>query len=113
MNSKNILFKSGNERKTYLDKAYNNHIKSLFDELDDDKKARWEIYNVIVEELTNNTDEDHMKEIKYRLTDGEDPNEIILDIIDRHSDNLHDVIWFLRKKIEDYIDEDFFNKFLI
>jgi len=111
MNSKNILFKSSNNRKTYLDKAYNTHIINLFEELDEEKKSRWETYNLIVEVLTESTKKDFMKEIKYRITDGEDPNIIILDIIQREIDYADGLIWFLKKRVEEYIDEDFFNMF--
>ena len=83
MNTKNILFKSSSNRRTNLDKAYNSHIINLFEELDEDKKARWETYNLIVELLTESTKKDYMKEIKYRITDNEDPNFILLDIIQR------------------------------
>ena len=111
MNTKNILFKSGSNRKTYLDKAYNTHIINLFEELDDNKKERWETYNLIIEVLTENTKKDFMTEIKYRVTDGEDPNVIILDIIQRESEIADGLIWFLKKRVEEYMDEDFFNRF--
>lgn len=111
MNTKNILFKSSSNRRTNLDKAYNSHIINLFEELDEDKKARWETYNLIVEVLTESTQKDFMKEIKYRITDGEDPNIILLDIIQREGENAEGIIWFLKKRIEEYIDEDFFNRF--
>lgn len=111
MNTKNILFKSSSNRRTNLDKAYNSHIINLFEELDEDKKARWETYNLIVEVLTESTKKDYMKEIKYRITDGEDPNIILTDIINREGDTADGLIWFLKKRIEEYMDEDFFNRF--
>jgi hypothetical protein len=111
MNTKNILFKSSSNRRTNLDKAYNSHIINLFEELDEDKKARWETYNLIVEVLTESTKKDYMKEIKYRITDNEDPNFILLEIIQREGENTEGIIWFLKKRIEEYIDEDFFNRF--
>ena len=52
-----------------------------------------------------------MKEIKYRITDNEDPNFILLEIIQREGENTEGIIWFLKKRIEEYIDEDFFNRF--
>ena len=68
METKNILLKSGN--RTSLDKAYNKHIVSVMETLDEEKQARWETYNLVVEVLTESTKNDYMKEIKYRLTDG-------------------------------------------
>jgi hypothetical protein len=81
--------------------------------LDEEKQARWETYNLIVEVLTESTNIDYIKEIKYRLTDGEDPNKVMLDIIERENDNIDGLAWFLKRRIEEYIDEDFFNRFFI
>jgi hypothetical protein len=113
METKNILFKSTSGNKTNLDKAYNKHIVNVIESLDEEKQARWETYNLVVEVLTESTKKDYMKEIKYRLTDGEDPNKVMLDIIDRESDNIDGLVWFLKRRIEEYIDEDFFNRFLV
>ena len=112
MEAKKILLKSGGGCRTILDKAYNKHILNLINTLDEEQEGRWETYDLIVSELTKNTNKDFMKEIKYRLTDGENPNEVILDIIDREIDNVGGLVWFLRKRIEEYIDEDFFKRFL-
>jgi hypothetical protein len=112
MNTKNLLFKSSSNRRTNLDKAYNSHIINLFERLDEEKKARWETYNLIIEVLTECTKKDFMKEIKYRITDGEDPNKIMLDIIERQNESVDGLVWFLKKRVEEYIDEDFFNRFL-
>jgi hypothetical protein len=111
METKNILLKSGN--RTNLDKAYNKHIVSVMETLDEEKQARWETYNLVVEVLTESTKNDYMKEIKYRLTDGEDPNKVMLDIIDREIDMVDGLVWFLKRRIEEYVDEDFFNRFLM
>jgi hypothetical protein len=113
MEAKNILFKSTNSNRTNLDKAYNKHIINVIESLDEEKKARWETYNLVVEVLTESTNKDYMNEIKYRLTDGEDPNRVMLDIIDREIDNVDGLVWFLKRRIEEYIDEDFFNRFLL
>jgi hypothetical protein len=51
------------------------------------KKCRWETYNVIIETLLSKVDTHYFEEIKYRLTDGEDPNIVILDIIEREVDD--------------------------
>ena len=45
------------------------------------------------------------------MTDGENPNEIILDIIHRHSDTVDGMIWFLKRRIEEYLEDDFYKKF--
>lgn len=111
MKAKNTLFISGNNRRTTLDKAYNSHIINLFERLDEEKKARWETYNLIIETLTDSTNKDYLTEIKYRITDGEDPNQVILDIIERESEDVDGLVWYLKRRVEEYIDEDFFNRF--
>jgi len=113
MEAKNILFNYTNSKRTSLDKAYNKHMLSIMESLDEEKQARWETYNLIVEVLTESTNIDYIKEIKYRLTDGEDPNKVMLDIIERENDNIDGLAWFLKRRIEEYIDEDFFNRFFI
>jgi hypothetical protein len=45
------------------------------------------------------------------MTDGENPNQIILDIIHRHSDTVDGMIWFLKRRVEEYLEEDFYKKF--
>jgi hypothetical protein len=112
MEAKNILFKSSSSKRTNLDKAYHKHIANVMETLDDEKQARWETYNLVVEVLVEVTDKDYMKEIKYRLSDGEDPNRVMLDIIEREIDKIDGLVWFLKRRIEEYIDEDFFTRFL-
>jgi hypothetical protein len=56
---------------------------------------------------------EYVNEIKYRITDGEDPNIVILDIIERDSDNIDSVTWFFKRRIEEYIEDDYFKRFLI
>lgn len=112
MEAKNFLLKSGGNGRTFLDKVYNKHILTVINTLDEEKEDRWETYNLIVSELTRNTKKDFIKEIKYRLTDGEDPSEVILDIINRENDEVGGLVWFLKKRVEEYIDDDFFKRFL-
>ncbi len=49
--------------------------------------------------------------MKYRLTDGEDPNKVILDIIEREVDEINGLIWILKRRIEDYIEDDYIKRF--
>jgi hypothetical protein len=51
---------------------------------------------------------DHTDEMKYRITDGENQNNII-DIIERQG--LDGLVWFLKRRIEGYIEEDFLKGF--
>jgi hypothetical protein len=36
----------------------------------------------------------------------------MLDIIERQNESVDGLVWFLKKRVEEYIDEDFFNRFL-
>lgn len=111
MEANNFLFKAGHGKKTLLDKAYQRHIKTIIDTLDDEKELRWETYNLVIQELVKQGRVDDFDEIKYRLTDGEDPSHVILDIIDREIDNVDGLIWFLKRRIEEYIEDDYIQKF--
>jgi len=108
--NKNQL-KSINRKKTALDKAYYKHLNSLLDTIDEEKEARWETYNLIIQELINQGKGDYFKEIKYKLTDGEDPNKVILAIIEREVDEPDNLIWILKKRIEEYLEEDNIKRF--
>ena len=113
MEPNNFLFKSNKGKRTTLDKAYNKHISNIFLTLDDEKESRWETYNVIMQELMNQNKSDYFAELKYRLTDGEDPNAVILDIIEKNIDELAGLIWFLKRRLEEYRDDDYLNRFRI
>jgi hypothetical protein len=45
------------------------------------------------------------------MTDGEDPNKVMVDMIDRNK-NTSGLLWFIRKRLLEYIEEDFYNRFL-
>ena len=111
MEANNFLLKAGPGKKTALDKAYYKHIHTILPTLDEEKEERWETYNIIIQELINEGKGEYFKEIKYRLTDGEDPNQVILDIVSRGVDDTNGLIWFLKRRIEEYIEDDYLRKF--
>jgi len=104
--NKSIITKSN-----ILDKQYKNFMLKLKEKNNDEVEDRWEIYNVIIDELIKEGDENCLNEIKYRITDGEDPNVIILDVIEKNKDNVNSLIWFLKRRVEEFLDEDLFKKF--
>lgn len=110
MRNFDFTIKGGSGNYTNLDKEYNNLLNEILRTTDDEIIYRWEIYNLIMEELLNLDKENIFEEIKYRLTDKEDPNNVMLDIIDRES-NSSGLLWFIKKRIEEYIEEDFYNQF--
>jgi hypothetical protein len=80
---------------------------------DEEVEARWETYNLIIKEFFLVDDGKYFQEIKYRLTDREDPNIVLLDIISRYCvSELSYLTWMLKKRIEEYVEEDFIRRFL-
>ena len=111
MEANNFLFKAGQGKKTALDKAYYKHINTIISTLDEEKEGRWETYNIIIQELINGGKGDYFQEIKYRLTDGEDTNEVMLNIIERDVDEVNGLIWLLKRRIEEYLEDDYIRRF--
>jgi hypothetical protein len=65
-----------------------------------------------MDELLNIKRFDYFEEAKYRLTDGENPNSVMMNMIDR-TQNANGLLWLMRKRIQEYMDEDFYNKFYL
>lgn len=107
-----FIVKKGRGKSSILDKQYGKLIERVVDNMDEESETRWEIYNLIIKELFAIDDGKYFQEIKYRFTDNEDPNIVILDIVSRYKpDEVSNLIWFLKKKVEEFIDEDFFKRF--
>ena len=111
MLTKNFLLSSAQRKRTTLDKEYNNLITNVLKSADEEKKNRWEIYDLIISELMKQGNIDYFKELKYRLTDGENPNEIILDFINRDTDDMTSLVWSLKDRLEQFLDEDIYERF--
>lgn len=90
-----------------LDKEYDKVLFLLKNNLGELADDRFDIYLVIIDELKKNN---KFSEFKYRLTDGEEINQLILDIINENKNN--DVLWFLKDKVKNFLDEDFIKKFI-
>lgn len=111
MEAKKFILKNVRTKNSTLDRAYNIHINSVLSELDEENESRWEIYNIILTKLTQQTNQDYFGELKYRLTDGEDPNIIILDFLERETFNIDNLVWHLKRRVEEFLDEDLFKRF--
>ena len=111
MGANNFLIMTCQTNKTRLDKLYYEHVNCLLNNLNEEDEIKWETYGLIIENLVNQGHKNVLKEIKYRITDGENPNEIILDIVQRYSDTVDGMIWFLKRRVEEYLEEDFYKKF--
>jgi hypothetical protein len=108
----NLLIIPTKGKKTTLDKAYQKHVVNIIKTLSEDEEARWETYSIIFQQLMNYGQTDIINEIKYRLTDGENPNIVLLDVINRDSDSFDNLTWFLKRSVEEYLDEDLLKRFL-
>jgi len=110
MKAFDFTIRTGSGGYTKLDKEYNKYLINIMMNIPEEKYCRWETYNLIMEQLINENKDNDFEEVKYRLTDGEDPNHVMLDVIDRDK-NECGLIWLMRKRILEYIDDDFFNEF--
>ena len=110
MRNFDFTIKGSSGHYTDLDKEYNKYLKETLRNLDEEMIYRWESYNLIMDELLKLGKVKLFEEIKYRLTDNECVNEVMLDVITRDS-NTSGLLWFIKKRIEDYIDEDFYSQF--
>lgn len=109
---RNTNFNSKNSGKIYPEhtKTYDQLIINklvIRDEYDED---RWTTYDTILFELQNEGNYQTYEEIRYRLTDGEPTNEVFYDIISR-GDYSSGLIWIMKQRIEEYLDEDKFKRF--
>lgn len=111
MKSKQIILTANQGYRTTLDKAYNRHINNILKGFDEKQETRWETYNVIINELISQGNKECVKEVKYRLSDGENPNTVFLDIINRNTDNINGLVWFLKRRLEEYLEDDMFDKY--
>jgi len=93
-----------------LEKMYGRLLRTTLINIDDDNGYRDETYRIIIFELQKEHDYNTYDEIKYRITDGEDVNEVFYDIIQR-GDYSSSVIWLMKEQIECYIDEDKYKRF--
>jgi hypothetical protein len=106
----NFKVKTGSGKYNKLDKLYQKYLLNNVNLLDSDMFHRFEIYDVIMNELIKIGDMVSFDEVKYRLTDGEDPNFVMLDIVNRYEDE-NGMIWVLGREIKNFIDEDTYSKF--
>jgi ABC-type glycerol-3-phosphate transport system substrate-binding protein len=96
----------------FLDKAYNKLVVNQILNSSDRNVERWEVYEIITLELVNYGKSEYFNEMKYRITDGENPNAVILDIISRDSD-LKKGLTYLSEVVDSYLDEDLYGRFFL
>ena len=91
-----------------LDKFYTRYLNNVLQNISEKDEIRWELYNIIIQELYDTNNDIFINEIKYRITDGENPNNVFLDILEKS--NIGN-LWFIKKRLEEFEEEDFFKMF--
>tara|TARA_R110000772_G_scaffold17946_1_gene49756 strand:+ start:9770 stop:10105 length:336 start_codon:yes stop_codon:yes gene_type:complete len=102
--------KNGHGSYSSLDKEYKRFIKDEINGLDDTDTNRWDIYNIIMDDLIELGLHNVFAEVKYRITDGEEPNAIMLEVLSR-KDYKSELSWFLKNRVKFYIEEDYYSSF--
>ena len=102
MKNFNFTIKDGPGKYSNLDKEYNSFLKINLKDSGEDEFYRWETYNLIMDELLKIGEKSSFNEIKYRLTDGENPNKVIMNVLSK-VDYVSNLIFLLRRRIKDFI----------
>ena len=111
MDISNYTIKLGFGKYNNLDKAYRNLIRQQINS-SESWINRWEIYDTVINEIILLEDETIFDEIKYRVTGGENINNILLDIINKKLEyNL--MAYSFISKIEGYCDIDWLKEFYL
>ena len=98
----------GNKRGVkLLDKRYLEYINTL--KLDEKKACRVDVYTEIISECVESYGEIIFDEIKYRITDGEDINMVMLDVLSRMDRSGY--MGKFKRDIEMFMDEDWIEKY--
>lgn len=110
MKNTNFNTKTASNKYTILDKMFDRLIREVTKTGDIENEIRFETYDLILYELKREYNYDTYNEIKYRLTDGENINDVFYDIILR-GDYSSPLIWLFKQRIEEYIEKDKYNRF--
>lgn len=110
MRNTNFNTTDSHNKYNILNKMYDKLIREALRDIDEEDEIRWETYDLIMYELKRECNYKTYDEIRYRITDGENPNEVFLDIIHR-GDYSSSLIWLFKRRIEDYLEEDSYNRF--
>jgi hypothetical protein len=76
----------------------------------DDRIDRCITYNAIIDEMTELAYVTYISELKYRLDDNENINDILMSIVTRNK-TLKSTLGYHRGVLQMYMDQDFMNLF--
>jgi hypothetical protein len=111
MSLNDFIIDHGSKKKDgYLDTAYRRFVFNKINSIDETKLERWEVYNMIANELVGHGYIIEFDELRYRITDNENPNDVIIDILDNIECTT--LLRTLYGMVEMYIGEDFHSEFI-
>ena len=70
-------------REELLDNEYRIYVFNKTFKASMDEKRKWDLYHNIIEELTHMGDYNNVNEIKYRITDGEEPTIVLTEKVSK------------------------------
>jgi len=70
-------------REELLDNEYRIYVFNKTFKAPMDEKRRWDLYHNIIEELMVLGDYNNVNEIKYRITDGEEPTMVLTEKVSK------------------------------
>ena len=109
MDNSRITIKVGSGSHNFLDKKYNNYLKQSVN-LNEKTVERWITYDVIINEIIQLGKINYFDEFKYRLTGGEDPNQILIEIINKDNET-RTYLWHHLKRLKFFINDDLMRRF--
>jgi len=110
MNKLKFRIKRGVGKYNLLDRTYDKFIKESLNRCNDLNIDRWELYSLIMDELLIAGKGDFFEEAKYRMTEGEDPNVVMLSICDKDEETRILFNCYV-SKLESYIENDLIIRF--
>jgi hypothetical protein len=100
-----ICFINNSKKISKLDKEFIRKIQTLKDLLPEAEfNDRFDTYELISVQMMELSCEHLFDEIKYRVTDGENINDVLIEILTKLDDREHP--WFLKKELISYSEED-------
>jgi len=108
MSLNDFTIDNGYSYNSYLNTAYRHFLLTIRG-LSESEILRWENYSMIADELLSLELYNEFEELKYRLTDNENPNEVIIDILSKIE--VSTLLSCLRHNVYQYIEEDKYSRF--
>ena len=110
MNTSKLTIKAGSGSYSFLDKTYEIFIRNLFSNSDEDTYERWLTYDTIIKELILLDKLNYFDELKYRVTGGDNPIDVLMDIINKDNET-RTYLWTHLQKLKEYKNEDLTKRF--